>query len=961
MTTRSSGSRRPGAFASALRLQRETAGLTQAELAEQAGLGVRTVSNLERGINTSPYPSTVRVLADALGLAEESRADLLRAARRSAVSDGSRARPTGGYLGSLPAAELVAREAERTAIVDALAAVSAGEGRIVLLTGEPGIGKTRLAQETNAYAEERGFLVATGRCYQPQSGAPFTPWFEAFAMLHDAAPAAVRDGIIERWPALVTLLPDQFPSVEPPPTWTSPDAEQVLYRAATGLVRELAEHQPVAILVDDLHWADAATLELLTHLARHTAADRVLLLGTYRDAEVGSAHPLRRLAHSLHRERRSQAINVGRFDRDATARLITQRLDESQVSEELSDLVHRHSDGNPFFTGEIVTVLIERGDLAQVDGQWVCRELAALEAPAQVSELIGQRVSRLSSAARGVLEAASVLGAVFDPEDVAVVDAEEDLLEASLDEAVESGLLMIADDRYAFDHSLTQQALYAGLSPVRRRRLHRAAGERLEGRPAAARRRRSAEIARHWEEGGVRDRAIPFILMAGDVAAGVYSQGEAMRLYDHARALAEAVGDETTVTSALERIGQVELSTGRYDDALDHLGETAQRYRRAGDVESLMRVEGMIAGLQHRRGEGEAAAGRLDDLLAELEIGTGPNGWAAGGAVLANGLARVRLSLGQHELCVEAAELATRLAQVQGSPAAEADACAVGGTALLFLDRPDDAVRVLEEGVKLAAGIDDPMLESTAMMGLQWALTMGGELAEALVVGERGLALTRRLDNADMESHFAAGLGHTLYYIGDWDESQQHLEHSLQLARAGSPTLFSVVPPVYLGLLRAGQGDTAAAIACYDEAATAPDLQTFAFPGYLQARRAELDLRDGDAAGALARLEPWLDQESPTKVHDVMLLVAASEACLALGDIDRGERLVERALRRAAATRNVVDGIDALRLQGRVHALRGKSRQARGSLDEALERAVAIHYPAAEQRVRSALVELGRS
>ncbi|RNL62921.1 helix-turn-helix domain-containing protein [Nocardioides marmoriginsengisoli] len=958
MPAQSSRTPSASAFAAVLRRQRESAGVTQAELAVRAGIGVRTVSNLERGINTSPYPSTVRLLADALGLPDGARGDLLAAAGRRTGS-GEAVPLTGGFLGAVPSTRLVARDAECSAITGFLAAAAAGETSVVLLAGEPGIGKTRLAQEATVYAAEQGFLVASGRCYEQQSETPFVPLFEAFGALHAAAPTAVGAGVAERWPALVTLLPDQFPAAEQP-AWTSPDAAQLLHRAATGLVREIAEQRPVALLFDDLHWADDATLELLTHLALQTTNDRVLLLGTYRDAEVSSEHPVRRLAHALHRERLSRAITVGRLDRDETARLIAQRLPADPVSAELTDLVHRHSDGNPFFTGEILTSLIERGDLAVVDGAWVCRELTAIEAPEHVSEVINQRVARLSPTARGVLEAASVLGTVFDPDDVWIDDLGEDQLEESLDAAVDSGLLTVTDDRYAFDHSLTQQALYAGLSPVRRRRLHRAVGELLAGRPPAVRRRRSAEIARHLETGGLPDQAIRFLELAGDVAAGVYSQDEAVRLYSHAVALAEEVGDEAAVAAGFERLGQVELTTARYDDAVDHLVRAAEGYRRTGQVEPRLRVEGLIAEAQHRRGEGEEAALRLDEVVAELEESTAADDRAPGGAALALGLARVRLSLGQHQLCLEATDRAAKLARREGSAAVEADAYSVAGTVLLFQDRPDDAVSTLERAIALATRAEALTVESGATLALQWTVTMRGDLERARTLGERGLEITRRAGNADMEALHSANFGLTLFYSGDWDQAQVHLEHGMELARAGSPTLFSGIPPVYLGVLRAGQGDADAARASYDEAATAPDLQTFAFAGYLEARRAELDLRDGDPASALARLEPWLGDESPTRIHDVMLFVAAAEACLGRGDLDRAEDLVARALRRAAATRNELDGIDAQRVQGRCALARGRHGEARAAWEAAHARASAVPYPGAVARVQDELTGLDR-
>lgn len=959
MPTSAGGSPLPGAFAKVLRRQRESAGLTQAELAERAGIGERTVSNLERGINTSPYPSTVRLLADALGLPEESRDALIGASRQALAPDGSPLRPTGGYLGSLPAAQLVARDDERTTILEVLSTVVGGEGRVVLLAGEPGIGKTRLAQEAGACAEEQGFLVVTGRCYQSQRDTPFTPWFEALTALHAAAPAEAREGIAERWPSLATLLPDHFPSL-PAGAESDPDAVQRLHRAVAGFVRELAVDRPIAILLDDLHWADSGSLDLLAHLGRHTRGERVLLLGTYRNVEVGRTPLVRELAHSLQREGVVQSITVGRLDVDATTRLITARLDGEPVSEEFGALVHRHADGNPFFTVEILMALIDRGDLSRLDGQWIRRELDDLDAPQSVNEAIGERVSHLSPQAQDLLDVASVLGEVFeleDVEDLGVDEAGEVAFEQALDEAVASGLLVSADSRYSFDHGLTQQALYSALSPVRRRRLHRVVGERLEARPPAVRKRRSAEIARHLEAGGVPDRAIPFVLLGGDVAAGAYSQGEAIRLYGTAMELAEEAGDELATLTALERLGQVELVTARYDEAVAHLIRAANGYRRIGDVQPRLRVEGLIAEAQHRRGEGEAAAVRLDEFLAELEVATGSDRQALGGAALGIGLARVRLSLGQHQLCVEATERAARLARKEGSVAEEADAGGVGGTALLFMDRPDEAVSVLERAISLAASVDALTIESGATLGLQWAVTMRGELDRARALGERGLTITRRAGNADMESLHSANLGLTLFYQGEWDQAQSHLERGVELARAGSPTLFSGIPPVYLGVLLAGKGDAAAATACYDEAATAPDLQTFAFAGYLEARRAELDLRAGDPSSALARLEPWLGEETPTRIHDVMLLSAAAEACLDLDDVVRGAELVDQARRRAAATRNHVDGVDADRLKGRCLLLQGQPGEAEALLKEAQVRAVALPHPGAEARV---LLELAR-
>ena len=205
--------KRSHTFAYLLKHHRGAAGLTQEELAGRAGVGARTISNLERGINRTPYRATVRRLADALGLSGEDLTQFVSSARRPLKhsSSGGRMAVEGGFLGALPTAHLIAREQELGRVLDALEAAEGGLERLVLLTGEPGIGKTRLAQEVSVHAREGGFVVASGRCYEAQSGVPFYPFMEALGTLYEEASPAVREAIPERWPYLVRLLPDHFP------------------------------------------------------------------------------------------------------------------------------------------------------------------------------------------------------------------------------------------------------------------------------------------------------------------------------------------------------------------------------------------------------------------------------------------------------------------------------------------------------------------------------------------------------------------------------------------------------------------------------------------------------------------------------------------------------------------------------------------------------------------------------
>jgi tetratricopeptide (TPR) repeat protein/transcriptional regulator with XRE-family HTH domain len=951
---------RSSSFADLLRRQRESAGLTQAELAVKAGLGQRTVSNLERGINRSPYLNTIRLLADALGLNEAARSQLIGAARVKDDSAGS-VSSVGGFLGATPGGPLVARSAERTAIHDALSAAAGGNGRLVLLTGEPGIGKTRLAQEASRLADEYGFLVASGRCYETNSATPFAPLAEALTTLYAEAPSEVKARVEDRWPTLIPLLPDEFPIGVSAgvPVASGPDDRQLLFRAVSSFVREIARLRPVALLFDDLHWADGATLALLAHLARHNREhQRVLLLATYRSVGVERGHPVRTLTQSLSRDGLVDLLNVDRLDRDAVERLIAGRLDDTDVSDEFVALVHRFAQGNPFFTVEIVNALIERGDLSRIDGRWVRRELSDLDAPASISDAIGERVAHLTPSAQDVLPALSVLGEVVALEDLEVLDADEAELETALDEAVAAGLISPTGSRYTFEHVLIHHTLYNSLSPIRRRRLHRRAAEVLETRTGPVRRRRASEIARHYEAGGRPEKAVAHLLVAGDTAVEVFAQDEALQHYRLAAELAEEAGTTPQLGEAHDRMGRVLIMTGTYPAAIAQLLRAAEIYRVTGNFEARLHTEGMLAHAYHRGGNGDLAAVRLTDVIAELDEPGQRDRQDLGLAVLYTGLARVRLALREHQLALDAVERAVELGRRHSAAGVEAEAEAVRGTILVFLDQPQRAVDALERALSLASQLNRATVARDALLALQWASTMQGDLARAQSAGERGLEVTSLAGDNDAYAVHAANLGLTLFYRGDWIGADRHLVQSVELARAGSPTLFSGIPPAYLGLLRQGQGDHVAASALYAEAATAPDLRTFAFDAFLDTRLAQIDLHRGGASAALRRLEPWLTSDTDARPHDVMVWCAAAEACLVLGDTARGDALADRAVQRAELAHNQTDGIDALRIKARSLAGLGRLAEARSLLDRAAVAAAAIPYPAAATRVADELARL---
>lgn len=462
--------------------------------------------------------------------------------------------PIGAFLGALPSTELVARDAELQRVLAAADATAAGSGRLVLLAGEPGVGKTRLAQEAMLTVRNRRFLVAAGRCYEQHQPVPYYPFLDVLSGIYAAASQAVRAAIPGRWPHLYLLLPDLRSESLPPVTGT-PEEQQRLFRAVTGFLQAVAAEQPVGIFLDDLHATDEASVALLQHLARHVRGDRILMVGTYRDRELGRHHPLEAALRDLAREDLVDRIPLRRFGPDGTSKLIAMTLGDRSVPRDFVAMIHEQAEGNPFFTQQLVRFLVERGDLYRSDGRWVQKSLTNVEVPESVRSVIGQRTGRLSDKTQDLLRESSVLGQTFSFETlVALSGRTEAEIEEALEEAQRAGLVGETDhDQYAFDNALTHQTLYAELPARKRRRLHLAAAEALERLPESSRTRRSAQLAWHFLEADQKERAIPYAIAAGDHAASVFAYREAEKQYSAALELAEQVGNRDGEVGALIR------------------------------------------------------------------------------------------------------------------------------------------------------------------------------------------------------------------------------------------------------------------------------------------------------------------------------------------------------------------------------------------------------------------------
>jgi DNA-binding CsgD family transcriptional regulator len=419
---------------------------------------------------------------------------------------------------------LVGRDREREVLDRHLAAALGGHGSLVLIGGEAGIGKTAIATALGRDAEAQGALVLVGRCYDLTETPPYGPWVDLF----------------RHYPSADTLpaLPSELAQIGSAGPVASHDA---LFARVQDFLLSVAVARPLVILLDDLHWADPASLDLLRFLAREFAQAAILLLATYREDELTRRHPLARLLPLLVRETNAERLSLRALDRTAVRELVSSRyaLAEEDAARLVAYLVER-GEGNPFFLGELLRALEDEGLLETTGTGWRLRDLAQARLPTLVLQVIDSRLARLPDEAQELLTIAAVIGQEV-PLDLwqTVSNVSDEALLGAIEAASEARLLEASGDGTSarFVHALIREALYAALLPPRRRVWHRRIGDALAQTSAPD----PDAVAYHFRQGG-DSRTAEWLIQAGDRAQRAYAWLTAAERFEAALELLEEHG-----------------------------------------------------------------------------------------------------------------------------------------------------------------------------------------------------------------------------------------------------------------------------------------------------------------------------------------------------------------------------------------------------------------------------------
>ena len=516
----------------------------------------------------------------------------------------------------------VGRDSELAAFEAALDQIAAGRGQVVLLAGEAGIGKTRIAQELAVRADRRGLQVFWGRCNE-EPGAPlYWPWVQLLRGWLRTSEPELLAGVEAAAAIAAELVPElsvcSGKASAPAPIEDPAEARFRLFDAVSRLWQEAATQQPLVLILDDLHWADTASLKLLAFLARELVNAPLLVVGSYRDQELTRQHPLSNVLGELARLPHCRRIPLRGMTPDEAKDLLA-LVAGDETSSSLASELHAYSDGNPLFLRELIRDAMAAGSLAS----------EPLRVPAGVREVIGQRLNRLSAECNRLLSMAAVVGRRFDLELLAELDSEldEQVMLDALDEALAARVVQeLPHERdFQFSHALVREALYDELPAARRRKLHEGIGERLEARHALDLDPHLSQLAYHFGCGSSRQaaqRAMDFAQRAGARAdrllayeEAVHCYGEALQAYERAKIL-----DEPRRCELLLAMAQAENRAGSGEAALQTFQQSAALARRLGQTGTLAQAALGFENASWRiGGSGEPSAALLEEALEGQE------------------------------------------------------------------------------------------------------------------------------------------------------------------------------------------------------------------------------------------------------------------------------------------------------------------------------------------------------
>ncbi|HEV8191738.1 MAG TPA: AAA family ATPase [Ktedonobacterales bacterium] len=836
-------------------------------------------------------------------------------------------------------APLVGRNDQVAALWDAFDSVGGGHASVVLVAGEPGIGKTRLLDYFAERAVGAGAEVLRGGTSEAAGMPPYLPFLEALGQhMRTTSADELRAQTSDLAASLATLLPELAMRLgEMPQSYALPpeQARLRLFEAVGSFLAALTEAHPLVVILDDLHWTDDSTLDLLCHIARRQRDVRLLLLGAYRAGEVERHAAFGQAVAELNRLRVLRTVTVSPLTADEVAALAASYL-EAPVVSAVSQELYRHSEGNPFFAEELVRNWIEAGALKRDGGQWTLASPLLPALPPGVVGAVRQRLSRLSADVVELLHTAAIIGRTFDVLLLAEVAGQDvEAVEELLQEAVRASLIRVdTNGGFTFNHDKIRESLYEEVTSTRRTRLHGFIGRALESGSEQAKAQRLAELAFHFAHSGDRTRGALYAQRAAVLAMQSYAPGEATAQYHVALDLTTA--DDPRRGDLLMGLGEALLLDGANEEAAPAFEAAQTWFQQRDDPIAAARAAHQLGNawwqreaIQQAQVAFEAARMLLDDRsLAETV------------AVLVDLSSLLTLSLHQHEAGLAYARQALALAKQLGDEHLMASASRALGNLLVRANDLLAGIEMIEHALAQAVANDDPAEAAECCACLRMARAWHGDYRGAIEYAHEEIAFARRCHSTYRLRHVYSHLT-VLYAFGGaldkaermFSEAQSALDHLAAPEAQAYLDLAAGVAPMVRGDYATSEQLAERSIAAFRAANPNTLVWYLGILPILYAMRG----KQVEASRVLDEAEALVAELPSNSMPAALGLSAMVEAELLLDDYERLARHYPHlAIFRGQFHNALVD-----RLLGQIETIQGDFATARASLDGA--EAVARH------------------
>jgi tetratricopeptide (TPR) repeat protein len=845
-----------------LRRRRKALDLTQEALAVAVSCSRFAIRKIEAD-ERRPSRRLAERLAEKLAIPVQEREAFLDAARSTRAAERLQVDEMPLSSNERETSPFVGRGAEFGLMIGLLARLTSGSGHVVLLEGEPGIGKSRLLHELDRYCAAGGVCTLGTNCYEIERAMPYQPVIDLAGKALELAPSETLQKLAPVSLAeIAALMPAVAERVAVPSLSADfPEARQArLFRAIGQLFGALAGGRQMVVMIDDLQWADDASAQFVHYLARQASRHPLLLACAYRDEELETNERFSALVQSLRREAHARHVPLARLQAADTEALLERLGHPGLKSTGLAARLHRETDGNPFFLMSMLQVLAESGEAATA---------GVLPLPEALRASVRARLAQVPHEARNTLDVAAVLGRRFDFETLAAVtrEPEEQVLHA-LETLAKRRLLReeSEDGYYDFSHDKVREVVHRDIGGARRVTLHRAIGEAFECRGDGAPEERHARLAEHYERGHAWQKALQYLLLAAQRSQKLFALRDALHWLDRAVTLAQAHPDTSVnLVDLYAQRGGARAQAGQTEGAVADIRRVIDAAQARGEREKA-RDAVIQLGMAYRRADDyERATQCLTQALAESramndERHAADTLYHLGTVAWSNG--RNREAIAFHG---EAVEICERLGL---SDLVAVQAYHGRGEAHYNNMEPTAAIACYERSLELSRGIGDKSYECENLMMIGYALTgyMGlADYARAAAHFEASIEIARK---ADLQWHMGPtllGLDHLKACAGKYDDALAGMTKTLRWLESLKQIRYQLIAYDLIGHLLLDRGEPREAAAwCERGLELARSARITFWCQRIEAHLAIARLRQGrlDVGPALERAAQYCRQNS---------------------------------------------------------------------------------------------------